>query len=80
MSARFDTYYRYAELAAVLHEYASAHPDLLRLEVIGQSHEGRDIWLATVTAFATGSDKDKPALWFHGLSLPHRQPTQGLSG
>jgi murein tripeptide amidase MpaA len=66
LSARFDTYYRYAELTAVLHEYASAHPDLLRLEVIGQSHEGRDIWLATVSAFATGSDKDKPALWVDG--------------
>jgi murein tripeptide amidase MpaA len=66
LSARFDTYYRYPELTAVLQEYASTHPDLLRLEVIGRSYEGRDIWLATVTAFATGSDKDKPALWVDG--------------
>lgn len=66
MSARFDTYYRYPELCAVLQEYAAAYPELIRLEVFGQSHEGRDIWLATVTAFATGSAEDKPALWVDG--------------
>ena len=66
MSARFDTYYRYPELTAVLQEFATTHPELLRLEVIGQSHEGRDIWLATVTTFATGNAKDKPALWVDG--------------
>jgi murein tripeptide amidase MpaA len=63
---RFDTYYRYDELARVLRALAEPHPGLVRLESIGRSFEGRDIWLATVTRFATGDDGDKPALWVDG--------------
>jgi murein tripeptide amidase MpaA len=63
---RLDTYYRYADLTRVLHELAAAHPALVRLAAIGKSYEGRDIWLATVTNFATGADADKPALWVDG--------------
>ncbi len=63
---RFDTYYRYAELSALLENYAAAHPHLVQLSSIGKSHEGRDIWLATITNFATGADADKPAFWVDG--------------
>ena len=63
---RFDTYYRYAELTPILQDLAAAHPQLLRVESIGRSFEGRDIWLATVTSFATGPDREKPALWVDG--------------
>lgn len=63
---RFDTYYRYEELTRVLQGYAEEHPQLVRLESIGKSYEGRDIWLVSVTHFATGEDKHKPALWVDG--------------
>ena len=63
MSVCFGRYYRYDELAGLLHELAAAHPKLLRLESIGTSFEGRAIWLAAVTNIGTGSDSDKPALW-----------------
>ena len=63
---RFDTYYRFAELTALLEQYAAAHPNLVRLASIGKSHEGRDIWVATITNFATGDDTDKPAFWIDG--------------
>jgi murein tripeptide amidase MpaA len=63
---RFDTYYRHAELTRVLRELAEARPDLVRLQSIGRSFEGKDIWLATVTRFASGPDTDKPALWVDG--------------
>jgi len=63
---RFDTYYRYAELSAFLHAYAERHPQLVRVASIGKSHEGRDIWVATVTNFASGIDTDKPGLWIDG--------------
>ena len=62
-AARFDTYYRYDELSRVLHDYAARHPGLTRLESIGKSFEGRDIWLVTITNFVIGADTDKPALW-----------------
>ncbi len=63
---RFDTYYRYADLTRILQELAAAHPQLLRVESIGRSFEERDIWLATITNFAAGPDREKPALWVDG--------------
>jgi murein tripeptide amidase MpaA len=63
---RFDKYYRYEDLTRILHAYAEEFPQLVCLESIGKSYEGRDIWLMTVTCFATGSDREKPALWVDG--------------
>jgi murein tripeptide amidase MpaA len=63
---RFDHFYRYAELTRLLEDYAAARPDLVALSSIGKSHEGRDIWLVTLTNQATGAAADKPALWVDG--------------
>jgi murein tripeptide amidase MpaA len=63
---RFDTYYRYDELTRILHAFAEEYPQLVRIESIGKSYEGRDIWLLTVTNFATGPADEKPALWVDG--------------
>ncbi len=63
---RFDTYYRYDALTEILHGYAAERPDLVQVESIGQSHEGRDIWLVTVTNSDTGTHNEKPALWVDG--------------
>lgn len=65
-SISFKKFHRYAELTRLLKAFVKAHPDLLRLESIGRSHEGREVWLVTVTNFATGADTDKPALWVDG--------------
>ncbi len=62
----FNTYYRYDELTRLLHAYADEYPHLVRLASIGKSFEGRELWLATVTVFATGEDREKPALWVDG--------------
>ena len=63
---RFDTYYRYDDLTLAVQQLATDHPDLLRLRSIGRSHEGRELWLATVTRFESGDDGDKPALYIDG--------------
>lgn len=63
---RFDTYYRYDELTRILNDWAIAFPELLRVECIGKSHEGRDIFVAAVTNSGTGTDADKPAMWADG--------------
>ncbi|HVE46033.1 MAG TPA: M14 family metallopeptidase [Acidimicrobiales bacterium] len=60
---RFDHLYRYQELTEALESLAAEHPQLMTLESIGKSHEGRDIWLATVTNPATGPHHEKPALF-----------------
>lgn len=62
----FDRFYRYDELTSALQALVREHPDLVAIESIGQSHEGRDIWVLTVTNTATGAAIDKPAFWIDG--------------
>ena len=63
---RFDTYYRYEDLTRILRGYAGEYPQFVRLESIGKSFEGRELWVVTVTNLATGEDRHKPALWVDG--------------
>jgi murein tripeptide amidase MpaA len=65
-NVKFNRFYRYAELTRILKAYAKEHPTLIRLESIGKSHEGRDVWLITATNFKSGSDTEKPAFWVDG--------------
>ena len=65
-SPKFNQFYRHADLTRLLFDYADALPGLVRVDSIGKSHEGRDIWLVTVTNSVTGPAEDKPALWVDG--------------
>lgn len=63
---RFDTYYRYAELCDILQAWGRSHPQLVRLQSIGHSYEGREIWLLEITNQGTGKAADKPGFWVDG--------------
>jgi murein tripeptide amidase MpaA len=62
-NTRFDRFYRYNALTRLLKAYVKEYPDLIRLQSIGKSYEGRDVWLVTATNFRSGEDAEKPALW-----------------
>ena len=62
-NVRFNKFYRYSELVRILKAYAKEYPNLIRLQSIGKSYEGRDVWLVTVTNFKFGNEAEKPALW-----------------
>ncbi|NCV90308.1 MAG: carboxypeptidase, partial [Betaproteobacteria bacterium] len=66
MTIDFSRFYRHDELSALLHDLVRDHPDRLRIDSMGKSHEGRDIWVLTLTRFATGAAEHKPALWVDG--------------
>ena len=66
LKPRFDKYYRYDEMTRLLKAYAREYPNLLKLQSIGKSHQGRDVWLLTATNFKSGPDVEKPALWVDG--------------
>jgi hypothetical protein len=55
-----DTYYRYAEMTALLRQWQVAYPSLMALESIGHSYEGREIWGVTLTNRVTGPAAEKP--------------------
>ena len=63
MEYGFDRYLRHDELVGWLHDVAAAHPGLVELSTYGRSHEGRDLWLVTVTDSSTGAHDTKPAHW-----------------
>lgn len=66
MEIRFDTYYTNDELNARLEWLAGEYSHLARLESIGKSFEGRDLWLMTLTNRETGPDTEKPGFWIDG--------------
>jgi hypothetical protein len=63
---RFDRYYTYDEVNEALRALNKAYPKLTRLELVGKSDEGRDIWSLTVNNPATGAEQDKPAMYVDG--------------
>jgi hypothetical protein len=56
-------YLDYDELTTQVRAWASAHPDLVRLESIGTSPAGRELWVLTI-----GPDPDvaRPGVWVDG--------------
>jgi murein tripeptide amidase MpaA len=62
----FDRFYRYADMTSLLHAFATEYPSLVKIESIGKSYEGRDVWLLTLTNFESGIDTERPALWVDG--------------
>jgi murein tripeptide amidase MpaA len=66
MRLTYDTYLRYDELTEVLHALADEHPSLCKVGSIGQSYEGREIWLMELTSAETGPAAEKPAFWVDG--------------
>ncbi len=66
MEQRFDRFYRYPELTAILQAFAARKPGLFSVESIGRSHEGRDIWVVTASSTASGAPSEKPAFWIDG--------------
>jgi murein tripeptide amidase MpaA len=64
---RTDRYYRYADLTALLHQWAGEHPDIVDIAVLGKTYEGKDMWVLTLTDKATGAHDSKPAYFVDAL-------------
>lgn len=59
-------YLDYEELTSLLRHWCDENPELLRLESIGKTLQGREIWMVTVNDLSTGPDSEKPAYWVDG--------------
>ena len=62
----FDHYHDYDEMAEILQALAEMHSDLSELYSIGQSTEGRELWLIEITDKKTGPSDEKPAVYVDG--------------
>ncbi|HEY0783930.1 MAG TPA: M14 family metallopeptidase [Thermoanaerobaculia bacterium] len=63
---RFNRVHPYEEIADLLKAYAAAYPKWTRLESLGKSIQGRDMWMITVQNSATGPELAKPAMYIDG--------------
>jgi len=59
----FNHYFTNEELSDQLDAWVAKYPDLIQVTSIGNSFEGRPIWLVTLTNRHTGADTTKPAIW-----------------
>jgi len=62
----WNHYNDHAGITEICKKIAAAYPDLARLESIGKSYKGRDIWCLTITDFKKGSPDKKPAMYIDG--------------
>ncbi|MEJ0104053.1 MAG: M14 family metallopeptidase [Bacteroidota bacterium] len=62
----WNHYNDHAGITEICKKIAAAYPDLAKLESIGKSYKGRDIWCLTITDFKKGSPDKKPAMYIDG--------------
>jgi zinc carboxypeptidase len=62
----FDHYHTLDEIGSYLETLAVRYPELVSLDVIGRSREGRPIWAVDVNNPATGPASEKPGFYVDG--------------
>ncbi len=62
----WNKYRDHGEISEVLQKLAKAFPKLSRLQSLGKSYGGRDMWVLTITNSEKGQENDKPAMWIDG--------------
>jgi hypothetical protein len=56
----------YNQSTQLLEDLAKAFPDRCRLESLGKSFGGKQMWVLTISDFRTGDYRTKPAFWIDG--------------
>jgi murein tripeptide amidase MpaA len=65
----FDRYYDYEELAGIMKGLSDAYPGLATLRSVGQSCQGREVWLLEITDKASGAGPDsKPGYYIDAVT------------
>jgi len=62
----WNRYNDHAGITEICKKIAAAYPNLAKLESIGKSYKGRDLWCLTITDFKKGSADKKPAMYIDG--------------
>ncbi len=64
---RLDHFLTYEEITQALADLASAAPDFARLDSIGRSQAGREIFVLTLSDLKSGAPSEKPSVFFAGF-------------
>ncbi|GAB3751779.1 M14 family metallopeptidase [Spirosoma pomorum] len=63
---RWNHYNDYAMITKFCQDLAKAYPDLVKLESMGKSFQGRDMWVLVVSDTKTGKPDRKPGFYIDG--------------
>ncbi len=66
VAVSWNKYYDHAGISEICKKIAAAYPNLAKLESIGKSFKGRDLWVLTITDFKKGDPEKKPAMYIDG--------------
>ncbi len=66
VSAHWNRYHDYTQSLKLMQDLAQAHPEFARLESLGKTYGGREMWVLTITNFAKGEISHRPAMWIDG--------------
>ena len=66
VAVSWNRYNDHAGITEICKKIAAAHPDLAKLQSIGKSFKGRDIWCLTITDFKKGNADQKPGMYIDG--------------
>jgi hypothetical protein len=64
--AQWNRYHDYAQATAFIQQLAKTFPNRCKLQSLGKSWQGREMWCLTITNFETGDDRAKPAMYVDG--------------
>ncbi|HSU28585.1 MAG TPA: M14 family metallopeptidase [Chitinophagaceae bacterium] len=62
----WSRYNDHAGITDICKKIAAAYPELAKLESLGKSYEGRDLWCLTITDFKKGNVDKKPGMYIDG--------------
>lgn len=63
---RWNHYNDYSMITRFCQDLAKAYPELVKLESMGKSYQGRDIWVMTITDTKAGNPDQKPGFYIDG--------------
>jgi len=66
VAVSWNRYNDHAAITEICKKIAAAYPNLAKLESIGKSYKGRDIWCLTITDFKKGNPDIKPGMYIDG--------------
>ena len=66
VNVSWNRYYDYGGITDICKKIAAAHPQLAKLESIGKSYLGKDMWVLTITDFKKGEPDKKPGVYIDG--------------
>lgn len=66
VAARWNRYHDYAQATDLLKKLAAAYPQYAKLQSLGKSYGGREMWVLTITDFEAGKASQKPGFWIDG--------------